>query len=82
MGNGLTEINVKGCTNMGYMNLSENKFKQVDISDCKNIWLFYCNRCTTSPEIKVWKEFDIANAATNGFYCDNGKFVYEFSSEQ
>lgn len=82
MGNGLTEINVKGCTNMGYMNLSENKFKQVDISDCKNIWLFYCNRCTTSPEIKVWKEFDIENAATNGFYCDNGKFVYEFSSEQ
>lgn len=75
----LTDINVSNCINLGYLNVTDNLFTRLDISACDGLWNLYCNNCPNAPEIKVWPDFDIAHASDNGFYCNNGTFVYEFT---
>jgi len=58
--------------------VSDNPISRLDISASTNINSLYANRVKQGCQIKVWKSFDIANAAKNGFYSDTGVFVYEF----
>ena len=74
----LKTINLTGVYNLGYINVSDNPISRLDISASTNINSLYANRVKQGCQIKVWKSFDIANAAKNGFYSDTGVFVYEF----
>lgn len=74
----LQTINLTGVYNLGYVNVCDNPISKLDISASRNIYSFFANRVNKGCQIKVWSDFDIANAESNGFYTDNGVFVYEF----
>lgn len=75
----LKHINMTGCYNLGYVNVSDNLMNRLDISTCDGIYQLFANRLPTGSQIKVWKGFDIPNAYNNGYYADNSTFVYEFT---
>lgn len=74
----LKSIELTGVYNLGYINVCDNPISRLDISASTNIYNLYANRVSKGCQIKVWKSFDIKNAANNGFYTDTAVFVYEF----
>lgn len=79
-GCGLSSINISPCYNLGYVNVTSNNFKRLDVSACDGIYSLFANSCPENAEIKVWPDFDIANPESMSFYT-NCKCVYEFTSE-
>lgn len=81
-GCGLTEINLSGLINLGYVNVSDNGFRRLDISTADGIYSLYSNRITSEgAQIKVWADFDIENAYNYGFYTDETvELVHEFTN--
>lgn len=81
-GCGLTEINLSGLINLGYVNVSDNGFRRLDLSTADGIYSLYSNRITSEgAQIKVWADFDIENAYDYGFYTDETvELVHEFTN--
>ncbi|MDE5796412.1 MAG: hypothetical protein K2H75_04825, partial [Muribaculaceae bacterium] len=81
-GCGLSEIELGGLINLGYVNVSDNNFHRLDISEADGIWQFWALRnVTPGAQVKVWEDFDISAAEQNQFYVDdNTTLVYEFTN--
>lgn len=79
-GCGLEIIDIAPCYNLGYVNVTSNNFKRLDVSECDGIYSLFANNCKPEAEIKVWEDFDINNPDKMGFYT-NCKCVYEFTKE-
>lgn len=77
-GCGLEVINIAPCYNLGYVNVTSNNFKRLDVSECDGIYALFANNCFANSEIKVWSEFNIADPESMGFYT-NCRCVYEFT---
>lgn len=76
----LEEINIAGLINLGYVNVSDNNFKRLDVSRADGIFSLFANRNGKKAEIKVWKSFDLASPEAQGFYIDSAiTLVYDFS---
>lgn len=77
----LEEINVEGLINLGYVNVSDNNFKRLDVAKADGIYMLFANRnAYKGAQIKVWKDFNIADPESQGFYIDtNVELVYDFS---
>ncbi|MDE6026847.1 MAG: hypothetical protein K2G23_02100 [Muribaculaceae bacterium] len=80
-GCGLQNIDLTGLINLGYVNVCDNNFRRLDISKSDGMWQFWALRNAISgAEIKVWKDFDIADPEKSYFYIDSTvTLVYEFS---
>lgn len=77
----LQEINLEGLINLGYVNVSDNNFKRIDVSKSDGIFSFFGNRNKTNAQIKVWDDFNLADPEAQGFYVDEKiKLVYEFTN--
>ena len=75
----LEEINLSGLINLGYVNISDNAFRRIDVSKADGIYAFYANRNKYNAEVKVWTDFNLSNPEAQGFYVDDKiKLVYEF----
>lgn len=77
-GCGLENINIAPCYNLGYVNVTSNSFKRLDVSECDGIYALFANSCLENAEIKVWEDFDIDNPENMSFYT-NCRCVYEFT---
>lgn len=76
----LENINLTGLINLGYVNVSDNSFKRLDVSSADGIYSFFGNRNTVKAEIKVWSDFNLANPVDQGFFVDsNVTLVHEFT---
>lgn len=76
----LQEINLEGLINLGYVNISDNNFKRIDVSKSDGIYTFFGNRNKTKAQVKVWDDFNLADPEAQGFYVDEKiKLVYDFT---
>lgn len=79
-GCGLEEINLSGLINLGYVNVSDNRFSRLDVASADGLYSFFANRNAVKAQVKVWSDFNIADPEAAGFYIDsNITLVYEFS---
>ncbi len=73
-------IDISGLINLGYVNVSDNKFQRLDVSASDGIFSLFANRNGREAQIKVWSDFNINDAENLGFFIDeNIKLVYEFT---
>lgn len=77
---GLEEINIAGLINLGYVNVSDNNFKRLDVSAADGIFTFFANRNASHAQVKVWPEFNLDNPESQYFFIDsNIELVYSFT---
>lgn len=57
--NGMTKLNVKGCTLLEWLDCPYNQLKELDLSDCQRLYMLNCNRNNlTSLDLSANKNID------------------------